>query len=283
MGSVTIRREGEFHPDFYMEYGIGPVAIDMSTAILRMYTPQGFVIVADGRSTDREMELTGEEDETQKIFNISGGGHHIAFSSSGVAQLSHSFSLIKEILRVSASLSSAKCKNLAGYANRLASGVNRSLGEAKAAGLFKEFLTGVPATLTPGANGIAMTFLDAFYNGIPQRAAITFRHKDQRLISPDVVSEPVTPGARFVLGCRDVEHLLFDTQDPRFAAYRRRPKNIPPTLEDVGDCLSGYVLACGDPEALKIDPKCAMIGGRVHIAHVTPQGFQWQIPPLGVV
>jgi hypothetical protein len=277
----------DIHPDFYMEYSIGPVAIDMPTAILRMRIPQGFVVVADGRTTNSLMEPVEDGDAAQKIFDIGGGGHHIACSLAGAVQPSSFFHFAKEIVRVSPDLSTRKCRNLFGYAVRLSTEVNKSLHEAKRAGLIKEFPTGVSPDQTPGANeGIATVFLDAFYNGTPQRASIIFRHKDQRLLSPDVVAEPATVGVRLVLGADAVTDLFFDSSDHRFAAYRteshKKGPQKDPTLDDIGNYLKGYIAACSDPEALKLNPRCAMIGGRVHIAEVTPEGFRWQIPPLGI-
>jgi hypothetical protein len=161
--------------------------------------------------------------------------------------------------------------------------MNTLLGELKSAGKIKELLSGVPPDKTLNASGIAIVFLDAFYNGGPEQAIIVFRHRDQKLIDPyiSVLQGELGP-PRWTVGDREVERLLFGTTDPRFAAYRKPLRSTPPSLSNVGEFLKNYILACSDPEALKINPQLARVGGRIHIAHVTPEGFRWQIPPLAI-
>jgi len=56
----------------------------MSTAIVRTYTPEGFVIAADGRVRNEDGNVV--RDQAQKIFPIGGNNiRYLAYSISGTA------------------------------------------------------------------------------------------------------------------------------------------------------------------------------------------------------
>jgi hypothetical protein len=78
--------------------------------------------------------------------------------------------------------------------------------------------------------------------------------------------------------------MLEDPQDQTFASYKvslPAPENI--TLLDGLKDAKSHIQVCYDPKAREIDKKtCAHIGGHIHIATITPDGFQWVIPPVNV-
>src|SRR5438876_11478296 len=62
------------------------VCLSMSTAIVRTYTDEGFVIAADGRAIKTE-DLSLLSDQAQKIFQIPGQGGLLAYAIAGTAQI----------------------------------------------------------------------------------------------------------------------------------------------------------------------------------------------------
>jgi hypothetical protein len=78
-----------------------------------------------------------------------------------------------------------------------------------------------------------------------------------------------------------------------FSAYEKQSFHLVfhpnETLRIHAQMAHAYIKACSGPEALAMDPKpCAGIGGRVHIATITPKdGFQWvpgfePVPPEAI-
>jgi hypothetical protein len=124
------------------------------------------------------------------------------------------------------------------------------------------------------------------WNGLPLFAqhAIRFPHIKQTLLEPELKLMPLEKGYRppVVYGSQIVARRIFETDDPTFAKYRvpraNDAENV--TLGEVAEAAKKYILACADPEVMKLDAEvCAAIGGHIHMAKVTPQsGFDWVIP-----
>jgi hypothetical protein len=56
---------------------------------------------------------------------------------------------------------------------------------------------------------------------------------------------------------------------------------INPSLDDAKDLLTGYIAACSSDIARELDYESwKYIGGHTHVAKITPNGFEWMIPPL---
>jgi hypothetical protein len=52
-------------------------------------------------------------------------------------------------------------------------------------------------------------------------------------------------------------------------------------LREAERYVKGYIEACSSAKALEMDPEiCKKIGGHIHIAEITPDGFRWRVPPL---
>lgn len=54
---------------------------------------------------------------------------------------------------------------------------------------------------------------------------------------------------------------------------------MPLSSADGADMARAYIAACANSKGRKIDVECAAIGGRVHVAEITPDGFKWIDPP----
>ena len=78
--------------------------------------------------------------------------------------------------------------------------------------------------------------------------------------------------------------MLFATMPhDRLPRYRQVcQKGEPTTMEQAIQVALDVIRAHCDPEAHTIDPEiCAAVGGRVHIAKVTPHdGFKWVREPI---
>jgi hypothetical protein len=110
----------------------------MSTAIVRTYTSDGFVLAADGRSGDSRTGIIS--DAEQKIFSF--GGMPLAYSFTGSAvklgppgeSTDVVFDFPAEVSRAVQSISSRRHHTLLDYARRIAGPVHRNLWEARQTG-----------------------------------------------------------------------------------------------------------------------------------------------------
>ena len=256
----------------------------MSTAIVREYTAEGFVIAADGRKS--KPDGTVVSDTVQKIFPHVGPGRVLAYSLAGTVMFTADhdendivFDFVAQTAEVAKSLSAIRSKNLVGFGKRLGDAINRRLADAKGRNLFSQYTTCENSPIERGYT-IARIFVDGYCDGIPSRINIRFFHENQILRTPDVLTSDLNQG--WMYGSKDIADLLFATDDQRLAAYRipKARTNFstgPPTLRDAIEYAKSYIRACSDPVALQIDPKsCSAIGGHIHIASVTTDGgFQW--------
>jgi hypothetical protein len=101
-----------------------------------------------------------------------------------------------------------------------------------------------------------------------------FWHEDQELRDFDITPKETTSGLQLLHGSAEIGRLLYATADARFAQYRQSCAEL--TLATAANMAVNYIRACGDPVSQKIDAGvCLGIGGQIHIATVTPNGFSW--------
>jgi hypothetical protein len=187
-----------YRGDLVMPASWSQVTIRMSTAIMLAYSPDGFVIAADGLQKN-SYDPNKFNPTTQKIFDLSYGRDHIAFSLSGVAQYTaaHSDSVVfdfnEEALAAAASLHGRHCKKLGGYAVRLSRIINERLRIVASHGSVSDF-EGSALEPQSDAKTIAVLTLAGYYNTDPQIAVVYFRHKDQRLHEPEICQYPASSG-----------------------------------------------------------------------------------------
>jgi len=242
------------------------------TTIIRSYTPQGFVIAADGRKCDSE-NPSRVIDTTQKIIGIEGETRQLGCSFAGVVELTRDQSeetaldFRTEARAAANGLSQQRFDDLFQYAIAFASPINRTLAEIKSSGEITNYESLSPGFVQRG-EAIALLWLDGYYHGVPSRVAIRFRHDNQELLEPEIVNEPFVLGTRWVLGpSRIPARRVLDLSPGRCLA------------DEVAACRN-YISACSDSESIKIEPACLGIGGHIHIATITlADGFKWAIPP----
>ena len=70
----------------YLADLIFPPLLQMSTSIVRIYTPEGFVIAADGRNYNADTK-TVVSDSVQKIFPIEQMGGRLAYTLTGTCEI----------------------------------------------------------------------------------------------------------------------------------------------------------------------------------------------------
>ena len=235
-------------------------------------------------------------DQEQKVFRLPGVGREVACTFYGMVHLLDdagdiAFDFISECRNAAKSLDSVPFANASELAARIGQQLERGLVGAKERGRLATYPKG---KRWPGEreNEIVRIYVDGYFNGCPSPAILRLGQEDQQ---PFFRREPrdLYPQHRAALmGSQEIEHLLFQTEDPRFAKYRsnstrriglrRTCPSTPVTLLDSIEAARNYIAACSDPTALEIDAKtCENIGGHIHIAAITPEnGFYWVDPPL---
>ena len=165
-------------------------------------------------------------------------------------------------------------ESLMDYSRLLATAIHRQLEERRRSGAIR--FTETPNERAPGGNfTIARVLIDGYFKGAPGRTDLLFSHKgqvpDTQILSRDIDDQPMVYGSGAVAKrfC----------SDPIFALYRTvqdRPLHRSEVLSTEIHRAKCVIAAQGSPEARAIDPICRYIGGRPHIATVTPgEGFNW--------
>ena len=105
-----------------------------------------------------------------------------------------------------------------------------------------------------------------------------FLHNFQVIADPEIHIE-TPPKNNFNIGSSVIfQELFHDKKDSRFAKYNKDvPLNGP--LSNAAEAVRLVVEAHCDPVAAELDPLCKGIGGHVHVAELTPEGFKWIIAP----
>jgi hypothetical protein len=259
----------------------GLISIQMPTAIARYYGPEGFAIAADGLKSNLR-EPSQSTADNQKVFKIE--GRKLAYSVAGIVELSQddeSEEIVVKLLPALAEsiLSQGKrpSKTLLAYAKNIAMPVNRKLAELKRAGTIRRY----PIRTSPmreRGHTILRVYFDGYYGGIESRASVRFSHEDQRLSSPEVERQSVSPGGPITFGSVLISELLFmaeHKQDSRLAQFRKNWNTA--TLAGAVEICQAYIAACSSSEGRELDNEvCSRIGGNPQIATITPSGgFQW--------
>lgn len=253
----------------------------MSTAIARIYTPEGFVIATDGRATDPD---DGTWFATQKTFSIEQPARRLAYSLAGTAVVTPKnskeavFTFASQVQTVAATLAEQKISSLYEYARLLAFGLDARLKEARK-------VAKIPPSQDGDVPSTTQIFLDGYYGKHPKRARIDFIHDDQ--IEPEICGNTEDAFKYKWWGSALVSSVIFDEGDPRLGAYKlaeyKTPAVWPRTLAEAVSMAKRYVGAHCDPEALAIDEKvCSLCGPPIWVATLTfEEGFRWvEGPPL---
>lgn len=227
------------------------------TAIVSSYLPEGFVIGADGLRQDLRDVVTGH---AQKIFPIEQTGMTCAYAWAGHSRICYTdrphFDFSEQSQLVIADLVKTGVWSLEEYAERFARAFNDRL--LRHNGVFQ-----IPGR-GPRGNGIARILFVGYASGGAARVEFSFscekgitraQMSDAKLAFGDFEFK-VFSGSPIVLDGTNLEGCV--------------------SLNGCGEAIQQYIQRCSDN---KVDPYCRDIGGHIHIATVTPEKFEWIIPP----
>jgi len=245
-------RGQEFFPDECF-------VIPMSTAIARIYTPEGFAVAADGREFDQIVCMV-VNDKVQKIFPLYHRYGAISCAIAGLARFSattgETFSLGSIAMEAARLVHGSEPRNLYEYAALLSTEMlkfiplfNSSVASAK-----------VPDT---------QMYLDGFLHRGAERAKIILDHSLGAM--PRIFNQDLPSPYRAIHGSQ----LVYDN-------LVSMPREKPSTIREAIRLAWIVVRAHCSPEALLLDHHtCEAIGGQIHVATVTAhEGFIWRREPL---
>ena len=256
----------------------------LGTALVRIFTGEGFVVSADGRRTSKN---TGNiiTDQQQKIFYVEGRGRSLAYALTGAGYIEGEhgeFNLSAEVEQAASVLANRYPAGLVRYADRFSRVMHNAILEAKKDGRIGEEFPDLDQEGT-----IARLLFTGYYERQPSWAEIRFFHQAQKLRFPALESKTFSASQTEIQikGSDKIWHVLLETDEPEFALYRsvgfqkvREKQNL--SLADAIELAQNYIHACTDPRAMRLDQLCATIGGHIHTATITPQeGFKWIVPP----
>jgi hypothetical protein len=235
------------------------------TAIVSTYVPgMGFVVGADGLRTDAK---TGAvvTDKAKKIFSIESDGVHLAYAwVGGVSLFSGSgqeFSFLEESATIGNSLAINKPESIEEYVHQFAAKMYDKLQTIRLPdGRLSNNRDALPH------KEIAHVLLVGYYNGKPYRGGVSFSQKNL-LLQPPFMDEIIESPDNFA---------VFSGSDTVLQKFQ--PMAAPETLQEAAELIRNYIQACVDNRSNYAD--CATIGGRVHVATVTPKRFAWVAPPV---
>jgi len=243
----------------------------MATAILRFWTNSGLVLGADGLKYD---VVAGRAIGTnaQKVFEIPGlPAAYAMYGEIGVGDNNPDTSILldlsQEIRRFLDFTDYSSSFDFLAYANRIAANLHQSIAATRDRGAI---WGGNQESIRP-EQVIARIILCGFFDGEPVEINIRFEHRDQRLLPPLVFLVDLQRSNPEVFGSGLVTRRLF-----------RHPESPDLSLLEAAKKIERYIQFCDSERGRKLDPlMCRTIGGRIHIAAITPKGFQWLKPPVG--
>lgn len=235
------------------------------SAIIRVFTNEGFVVFADGRSTPVDPNEP-PNDETQKLFDVSSISGPISMGIVGAAQIETADGLPVDLMRLftnsADALRTANVVDFREYGQRLWELVKHEL-LAHHSGRFDAIKDG---------DDLLNVFVDGFMNGVAGSVRIHIFAENGGLIQeitlPAIRRQPSIHGADMLAKSMFEGDVL---NAPTYSGSWGWAMNV----DDVAAMACAYIHACGEAHNIEIEPFCRMIGGRIHGAVVGPTGFRW--------
>jgi hypothetical protein len=255
------------------------------TAISWMYIQSGFAFAADGRSrwndgaTATDAIRQQENDLEQKIFPAEYQTQRIVYAVTGaVYNGDKTFNLITEVDKTAKLLAAEQFFDFGEYIDAFALQIKNAIGQAKTDGRIPSydpapFMDDPIEKLT-----IARILVAAYFRNQPGVAIVRFFHNFQVITHPETHIE-TPPKNNFNIGSRVIFRELFqEKKDSRFDKYRKNVA-LNGSLHNATEAVRLIIEAQCDPVAAGLDPLCKGIGGHIHVAKLTRNGFHWIIPP----
>jgi hypothetical protein len=234
------------------------------TAIVSTYVSGlGFAVGADGLRLDAGKGTTVTEN-ARKVFFIEGAGIRLIYAWAGMSSLifghDQEFSFLDETALIGNAIAAHKPESIDSYTQQFGLEMQRRL---------RTFcLPGGRLSNNPNAlprEEIAHVLLVGYYNGKPYRTGIRFLQKNLQLQAPFMDELIESPDNFDIFSGSDVILKQFE------------PIAAPESLQEAAELIRRYIQTCAENRCNYGD--CATIGGRVHVATVTPKRFEWAIPP----
>jgi hypothetical protein len=205
-------------------------------------------------------------DYQQKIFGLCHQRGELACSVTGAGRIGEHYKLSHEIPKVAAALGDCDALTVEEYGEHLGNELKRSIGKR---------LSGVKKTFS------IILLLDGFIDGQPGRAKVTIKCGPVP-VPVGVEYQDLLPGMSIGFGSRIIHEALFAPilQHEPLRPYWTLCRQEVSTLDQAAVVAHKIIAAQCDPRMAMLDPKrCASIGGHIHIAEITANGFAWRIPP----
>lgn len=248
------------------------------TAIVVISTDDGFIIAADGRGRWSDSELTStlklpDDDNLQKIFHTKCGHNDILYAVVGwIRDPLGGYDLIKTMQEATGELRGRQFASLDDFIHAVIDPVSGAIRKAMETGHIP-----IPSDRNEALAGM---HLASYFNDEPSLGFVQF-WSDGRAFRT-VQTPPREP--RFY-GSATILYILRTESDERFREYFHpsfRSLETQKTLIEAEALARAYIAACSNPIAEEIEPRCKGIGGRVHIARLSRDGFFWIDPPIAV-
>jgi len=245
------------------------------TAIAGNCVAGGVIVAADGRTrvpespqlTD-EIRLRGNLESEQKIFLIQDQDKTLVYAGTGyLSSADDGFSVLDEIKKQRSVLSRHPFETCRDYVQHLSIKLKAAIRDA---------LNKKTFWIPHDDPLIARLLFAGFFRKEMSWVAAEFKYKEGR-VKLEVDRYPIAPGGMIVMGVPKMWD-LFRAKDARFTEYIK-PLGPNSTLEEGRDCAKGFIDMCKSPLAAEIEPLCLSVGGHIHVAAVTPDGFRWLIEP----
>jgi hypothetical protein len=256
------------------------------TAIAIAHNKAGFVIAADGRSRFSENpSATLREDETnnaQKIFRSNVHGASVAWALAGqVFNPEGTWDLIQDTNSAFEVANAVPHIGCTPWLHSFQQALREAVLQARAKDLIAPFQPDLSKPHELQSTIASVFIVGYFCNNRPSSAVIDITHEHGTLSDPlPMVLHAAVFGEKHnqYYGSREIAARWFGSRsDNRFHEYYCDPGR---TQEEALAHVIGYIKACSCELAREVDPVvCNGIGGHIHAASVTPDGFRWLIEP----
>lgn len=236
-----------------------------------------FVVAADGRCKLGGTAAVIASESVQKIFPMRQGKLNAAYSMSGLARID-SFETSEKLRAQVENLSKRSFSSGYEFASKVSFNIKRVFEKALKDGSLQNIPTEDNAPEDEKGRFLKI-FLLGFYGRNPFLTchALYFHGKNCPLERRHHDTELSAFQSPFIYTGSDlIAAMLFGGAplDPRLESYKREINGA-----DALKTTTTYIQACSDEIAVTIDPYCHLIGGHIHAAEMTPDGFRWLIPP----
>lgn len=260
------------------------------TAIGVVGTPDGFIVAADGRmrlddearKTATAEMLSAESDYRQKIFQIAESQKNLVYAVTGHVIDPHGFDLLKIIRAQVTRLAHRRFSDCHEYIKTLSEKINEEINAAADSGLL-ERLPEINPVEWGKAWKIARIVFAGYFEKMPSLFLVEFFHYSGK--ESELRVSPFDSQFCLLFGSDVIVREMYQKNGlavpkSRFAQYFKQI-GAGASLDDAQEYATGYIKACSSPLALQLDKAgCECIGGHIHVAEITTNGFKWRIPPV---